>query len=110
MRALAIIVSLAAVEPLAALAAAPGDLQALEQAWHSCIRDASTHQPAGQSRAGNERNALDECREREDAYVAASMAARSADAVPQNSRSRTWVSYVGFVLDPVKAWIEALRR
>jgi hypothetical protein len=107
---LAPVLALAIMMPAVALAAAPAEPQALEEAWHSCIRDAFAHQPAGQSRAGNERNALDECREREDAYVAASMAARSADAVPQNSRARVWASYVGFVLDPVKAWIEALRR
>ncbi len=62
--------------PVAALAAAPSDPQGLEEAWHDCLREAYAHQPAGQSRAGDARNALDECKEREDAYVAALMAQR----------------------------------
>ena len=36
----------------------------LERAWHRCLRDATGHQPTGQSRAGDERNALDECKAR----------------------------------------------
>ncbi|MER2250677.1 hypothetical protein ABS772_12220 [Methylorubrum podarium] len=55
------------------------ELQRLEQAWHHCLREAYSHQPAGQSRAGNQRNALDECEEQENAYVAASMAAQTDD-------------------------------
>jgi len=67
-------------QPAEAEAASISDaeLQRLEQAWHRCLREAYVHQPAGQSRAGNQRNALDECEEQENAYVAASMAAQAA--------------------------------
>lgn len=95
------------VGPGAALAAAPANPQALEQEWHACLREAYAHQPAGQSLAGDARNTLDECKSHEDAYVAAFMAARPVDENrPVLACARMWTAYV---VDPVKAWIEALR-
>jgi hypothetical protein len=89
-----------------ASAAAPADLRALEQAWHRCLREASGHQPAGQTRAGDERNALDECKPREDALVAALMAAPRPDDPSGTAWARTWAAFV----EPLTAWIGALRR
>jgi hypothetical protein len=96
MRALAILLSLIAIEPAVVLAASPIDLQGLEQAWHRCIREAYTHQPPGQSRAGNERNALDECRDHEDAYVAALMAER-----PRSTWAQAWAT----ITEPMRGWV-----
>ncbi|MDE4915160.1 hypothetical protein PQI07_31595 [Methylobacterium sp. 092160098-2] len=104
---LAILVS---AVPTSALAAEPADLPALERAWHSCVREAYDRQPEHGSKPGRERNALDECKPHEDAYVAALMAARPDADLPLNGWARTWAAYVSFVVDPVKAWIEALRR
>jgi hypothetical protein len=57
------------------------------------------------------RNALDECKPHEGAYVAALMATRpDAADMPVHGWARTWAAYASFVVDPVKAWIEALRR
>ncbi len=68
-------------------------------------------QPEHGSRAGRERNALDECKPHEDRYVAALMATRPDDAdASLHGWARTWAAYVSFVMDPVKAWIDALRR
>ncbi|MDE4915246.1 hypothetical protein PQI07_32185 [Methylobacterium sp. 092160098-2] len=110
MRTFALILALASAGPASALAAEPADLPALERAWHSCVRDAYDRQPEHDSKPGRERNALDECKPHEDAYVAALMAARPNADLPLNGWARTWASYVSFVVDPVKAWIEALRR
>jgi hypothetical protein len=39
------------------------------------------------------------------------MAARPDDpAMPMQGWAPTWAAYVAFVVDPVKAWIDALRR
>ena len=101
--------------PGAALDAAEDELRRLEQAWHGCLREASGHQPAGQSRAGDQRNALDACREREDAYVAAAMAVQ-APGGPARERARAvheraWASSVAsYVLDPITAWLGRLSR
>lgn len=85
----------------------PADPRALEQAWHRCLRDASAHQPPGQSRAGDERNALDECRPREDALVAALMSGRrTEDGRTGTVWARTWAAFV----EPLTAWIGGLRR
>ncbi|MFC6791812.1 hypothetical protein ACFQE0_20755 [Methylobacterium komagatae] len=81
--------------------AAPADPQALELAWHRCLREAIAHQPTGQSRAGNERNALDECKEREDAYVAALMGGR-----PQSMWAWAWTT----LTEPLSSWVSLLRR
>jgi phosphotransacetylase len=108
---LALLTTFAGVEPTSTLAAELADLPALERAWHSCVRQAYDSQQDHGSRAGRERNALDECKPHEDAYVAALMAARPGDADASVSGwARTWAAYVSFVVDPVKAWIEALRR
>ena len=68
---MALLVALASAGPASALTAEPADLPALEKAWHGCVREAYDRQPEHGSRAGRERNALDECKAHEDAYVAA---------------------------------------
>ena len=101
------ILALAAGPAQAGPAADPADPRVLERAWHRCLREASAHQPAGQSRAGDERNALDECKVREDALVAALMAGhRAEDERTGTVWSRTWAAFV----EPLTAWIGALRR
>jgi hypothetical protein len=101
------ILTLATVPACAGPAAEPSDPRALELAWHRCLRDASAHQPSGQSRAGDERNALDECKPREDALVAALMSSRRADDGRSGTVwSRTWAAFV----EPLTAWIGGLRR
>jgi len=108
---LAFLTALASAGPASALAAEPADLPALERAWHGCVREAYDRQPEQGSRPGRERNALDECKPHEDAYVVALMAARPDDAdMPVHGWARTWAAYVAFMMDPVKSWIEALRR
>jgi hypothetical protein len=88
-------------------AATQADPRALEQAWHRCLREAYTHQPPGQSRAGDERNALDECKPREDALVAALMSGhRPDDRRSGTVWARTWAAFV----EPLTAWFGALRR
>ena len=99
--------------PGAALNAAEVELRRLEQTWHRCLRDAYAHQPAGQSQAREQRNALDECQEREDAYVAAIMASQASVApardYAQTARARAWASSVAsYVLDPITAWFGRL--
>ena len=98
---------LAAPRAVATPAANPADLRALEQAWHRCLREAYAHQPSGQGRAGDERNALDECKPREDALVAALMSGRGAeDGRSGTVWARTWAAFV----EPLTAWFGALRR
>ena len=110
-RGLALLLMLAGVGPASALSAEPADLPGMERDWHSCVREAYDRQPEQGSRPGRERNALDECKDHEDRYVAALMAARPDDPdMPVQGWARTWAAYVAFVVDPVKAWIEALRR
>jgi hypothetical protein len=58
-------------------------------------------QPAGQSRAGNERNALDECKAYEDALVAALMTGQ-----PASKWSKVWLALV----EPLAAWVGMFRR
>ena len=54
-------------------------LPVLEQTWHTCVRDAYGRQPSSQSKQAAQLSALDECREHEDTYVAALMAAQVAE-------------------------------
>ncbi|TXN54051.1 hypothetical protein [Methylobacterium sp. WL2] len=108
---LALVLALADIGPASALATEPADLLAMEKAWHTCVREAYDRQPERGTRAGRERNALDECKLREDAYVAALMATRPDETdMPVHGWARTWAAYVAFVVDPVKGWIEVLRR
>ena len=102
--------ALVSAGPATALAPEPADLPALERAWHGCVREAYDRQPERGSRPGRERNALDECKPHEDAYVAALMAAHPDADLPLSGWARTWAAYVSFVVDPVKSWIEAQRR
>lgn len=101
MRRLAFVLVLAASLPTVAPAASPGEMHALEQAWHRCLREAQTHQPPGQSRAGDTRNTLDECKEHEDAFVAALMSDR-----PASLWARAWAAFV----EPITTWIGSPRR
>lgn len=111
---LSLVVLLTSAGSGSALDAARDDIRRLEQAWHRCLRDATGHQPPGQSRAGDQRNALDECQGREDAYVAALMAAQAAGAERDRSlpsRARSWAaSAAAYVLDPITAWLGSLKR
>jgi hypothetical protein len=110
MRALVLILALSSVGLVSALATESDDLPAMERAWHHCVREAYNRQPERGSRAGRERNALDECKPHEDWY-AALMAPHPDDAdMPLGGWARTWAAYVAVVVDPVKAWIDALRR
>ncbi|MGN8094736.1 hypothetical protein [Methylobacterium sp. 22177] len=54
-------------------------LPALEQTWHTCVRDAYGRQPFSHTKQAAQLSALDECREHEDTYVAALMAAQVAE-------------------------------
>ncbi|GLS73776.1 hypothetical protein GCM10007890_57910 [Methylobacterium tardum] len=107
---LALLLTLAGTVPVSALAAEPADLPALERAWHGCVREAYDSQQDRGSRPGRERNALDGCKPHEDRYVAALMATHPDADLPLGGWARTWAAYVSFVVDPVRAWIEALRR
>jgi len=98
--------------PLGAVSAAP-DVAALERAWTTCVRESFVGQPAIQGKAGAQRNALDACKEREDAYVAALMAERAAGDGQRTmaARAREWAaSMAAYVVDPVSSWIAMLRR
>ncbi|KAB1074418.1 hypothetical protein [Methylobacterium planeticum] len=104
------------VEP--GVAASVPDLPGLERAWHGCVREAYGRQPSSQSRLAAERSALDECKDREDAYVAAILAARiTEEAAPGQgaramaSRAMAWASSVaGSMIDPVSSWLRSFRR
>ncbi len=93
-------------------------LESLETAWHSCVREAALRQPAGQSRAGAQRNILDECREHEDRLVAATMSeharqdeAARRDGLPLTVRAGAWAASVAaYVVDPVTSWLQGWRR
>lgn len=98
-------------------AASAADPAGLETAWHDCVREAFAHQPVTQSKAGSQRNALDECKEKENAFVAAlGVEAREDRAASQSgaslpARARAWAASVAaYVLDPVSSWIELLRH
>lgn len=108
-RSLSLALALSCAAP--ALASEPADLSGLELAWHGCVRAAYDRQPERGGKVGRERSALDACKPHEDAYVAALMAAR-----PESSDeliigwAKTWSAYVAYVVDPVAAWIERLKR
>lgn len=98
----------------ASLAADPA---ALERAWHGCVRDAFAHQPQTQSKPGSQRNALDACKEHEDAFVAAMTAEATEDEAAPGAgkslpaRAGAWAASVtATIVDPVAHWIEMLRR
>lgn len=94
-------------------AMAGADVPALERAWTSCVRAAFAEQPAFQGKAGSQRNALDACKEQEDAYVAALMAERGAGGRDRTitARAREWAaSMAAYVVDPVSSWIAMLKR
>ncbi|XYD11880.1 hypothetical protein R1A27_32465 (plasmid) [Methylobacterium sp. NMS12] len=82
----------------------------VEETWH--VERRGFIDPCGveHGRAGRKRNTLDECKPHEDVCVAALMAARPDADFPLHDWARTWAAYVSFVMDPVWAWIGALRR
>jgi hypothetical protein len=102
----------------AAPSAMAPDLPALEQAWHGCAREAFARQPVYQGKLAAERNALDECKEHEDAYVTAILAAQIAaqegqwqDETSLGSRAASWASYVAvYVVDPFSSWLRRWRH
>ena len=106
----AFLVALTSFGTVSAQAIEPADLSALERAWHGCVREAYDRQQDHSSRAGRERNALDECKPHEDRFVAALMTGRPDADLPVHGWARTWAAYVAFVVDPVRGWVEALRR
>lgn len=86
-------------------------LPALEQTWHACVRDAYGRQPLSQSKQAAQLSALDECREHEDTYVAALMAAqvaedeaewRQAQVAPPSAVS--WFAAITAYFSAVPAW------
>ena len=97
---------------------APPDLPALEQAWHSCVREAYARQPTIESKLAAQRNALDECKDYENTYVMAILAAQLAEEEAQWHRERSasagatpWASYVDvYVVDPVSSWLRRWSR
>ena len=110
-RSVGVVVALTCAVPVSALAAEPASLSILEASWHGCVRAAYDRQPERASRAGRERSALDACKARENAYVAALMATRPEDGdEPLHGWARTWAAYVAYVVDPVTAWIGMLKR
>jgi hypothetical protein len=93
----------------------PG-LPALELRWHQCVRQAYANQPAGQSKAASQRRALHVCKEQEDAFVAAVLAAQIAEEEARwrrerpsvTSRARAWAASVtAYVFDPVASWLSS---
>lgn len=87
-------------------------LHELRGRWHRCVQQTYAEQTSSQSRAASQRNALDACREHEDAYVAAVLASLSdgSEAVREGDhaiaiRARVWVtSALAYILDPVADW------
>ncbi|KQP30822.1 hypothetical protein ASF49_12685 [Methylobacterium sp. Leaf104] len=97
-------------------------LDALEETWHGCVREAFTHQPRTQSRAASQRSALDACQAQEDAFVAAAMTEAEAasrerrggqpgrsPALTERLRARV-ASIASEVIEPVSSWFSGLRR
>ena len=102
----------------ASSANALSDLTALEQAWHSCVRDVYARQPPLQSTLAAQRSALDECKDYEDTYVMAILAVQIAEEETQWQRERSasaraaaGESYVAvYVIDPLSSWVRAWKR
>ena len=96
-----------AASPPAALA--PEAPETLRRAWHRCVRQAYSGQPARLDRHAAQRAALQACRAEEDATVAAALAAESGSGRPPaslTSRARAWMASVAaYVVDPVTAWL-----
>jgi hypothetical protein len=94
-------------------------LSALERQWHDCVREAYSDQPAGQSRAASQRSALDACKEQEDAFVTAVLAAQIAEEEARwrreprtvAARAGAWAASVtAYVVDPVTSWLGTWTR
>jgi hypothetical protein len=107
-----------AAEAAPGAGAPAGDLNDLQGRWHQCVRDAYAEQPSRQSRAASQLNALDACKEHEDAMVASVMAsqvaedeaARGADRA-LTVRAKAWASSaLAYVLEPVTDWISRPAR
>lgn len=94
-------------------------LSMLEAQWHRCVRQAYADQPATQSKEASQRNALDTCKDDEDAYVTAILAAQVAEEEarwrreqrPVASRAGAWAATVStYVFEPVITWLGAWTR
>ncbi|BAU90188.1 hypothetical protein MPPM_1583 [Methylorubrum populi] len=95
--------------------------RSLEAVWHGCLREAYARQRPGQSRAGAQRNVLDECRAHEDRLVAATMreqaredeaARRSGLPLAVRAGAGTWAwaaSVAAYMVDPVTSWWQGWR-
>ncbi|GJE35451.1 hypothetical protein [Methylobacterium oxalidis] len=91
----------------------------LEARWHRCVRQAYADQPATQSKAASQRSALDACKEHEDVYVTAVLAAQVAEEEarwrreqrPATIRAGAWMATVtAYVFEPVTSWLSAWTR
>jgi hypothetical protein len=82
------------------------------------VREAYARQPPIQSKLSAQRSALDECKDYEDTYVMAILAAQVAEEEEQWRRQRSattsanaWASYVAvYVVDPVSSWLKRWRH
>jgi hypothetical protein len=100
-----------------AAAAGLHDLDALEAAWHGCVRETYARQRPEQDRAGAQHNTLDACREHEDRLVAATMReqvradeAARRPGLPLTARAGAWAASVAaYVVDPVTSWLQGGR-
>ena len=107
---------LLACSPSAAETKAAAGLSSLEAGWHSCVRDVYTRERITQSKAASQLGALDECKEHEDAYVAAILEAQAAEEKAAwregrtlTARAKAWAaSVLGYVVDPVSSWLSAM--
>ena len=82
------------------------------------MREAYARHPTIESKLAAQRSALDECKDYEDTYVMAILAAQIAEEEAQWHRERSasagampWASYVAvYVVDPVSSWLKRWRR
>ncbi|GEP03853.1 hypothetical protein [Methylobacterium oxalidis] len=107
---------LLACSPSAADTKAAAVLSSLEARWHGCVRDVYARERSVQRKAASQLSALDECKEHEDAYVAAILEVRAAEGKAARREGRTltarakaWAtSVLGYVVDPVSSWLGAV--
>ncbi|AWN39723.1 hypothetical protein [Methylobacterium durans] len=113
---LSLLVLLVAWLPSAADEKATAGLSSLESRWHGCVRDVYDRERSSQSKAASQLSALDACKEHEDAYVAAILEAQAAEEKAARREGRTltarakaWAaSVLGYVVDPVSSWLDAV--
>lgn len=87
----------------------------LRDDWHRCVREAyAVHVPT-ESRVSAQRSALLSCKNFEDAYVSAELAARQRPEQGEKKsitgRAREWAASVAaYVVDPVTSLVGSLIR